>query len=162
MPFRESHGIVAGLVREPSRAAARSASFAPEELAAHSEHLDDEVHEVLAESLVARVEGQRGRDVAGPRARSSSAAPATLLGGRWPRAALPAGFYARPALDVARDLVGCVVLHGARAGVIVETEAYHESEPACHAYAGLTPRTACCSARRATPTSTARTACTRC
>ena len=31
--------------------------------------------------------------------------------------------------------------HGETAGVIVETEAYHESEPACHAYVGLTPRT---------------------
>jgi DNA-3-methyladenine glycosylase len=44
-------------------------------------------------------------------------------------------------LEVARDLVGCVVRHGETAGVIVETEAYHQSEPACHAYVGLTPRT---------------------
>jgi DNA-3-methyladenine glycosylase len=55
--------------------------------------------------------------------------------------ALDRAFYDRPVLDVARDLVGCVVRHGATAGVIVETEAYHHSEPACHAYVGLTPRT---------------------
>jgi DNA-3-methyladenine glycosylase len=51
-------------------------------------------------------------------------------------------FYDRPVLEVARDLIGCVVTHEDCAGVIVETEAYHDSEPACHAYAGLTPRTA--------------------
>jgi DNA-3-methyladenine glycosylase len=56
--------------------------------------------------------------------------------------ALDAAFYDRPVLEVARDLVGCVVRHGATAGVIVETEAYHHSEPACHAYVGLTRRTA--------------------
>ncbi|HEX4837385.1 MAG TPA: DNA-3-methyladenine glycosylase [Solirubrobacteraceae bacterium] len=50
-------------------------------------------------------------------------------------------FYARPVLEVARDLIGCVVEHEGLAGVIVETEAYHESEPACHAFAGVTPRT---------------------
>ncbi|HWF55093.1 MAG TPA: DNA-3-methyladenine glycosylase [Solirubrobacteraceae bacterium] len=51
-------------------------------------------------------------------------------------------FYARPVLEVARDLIGCVVEHHGVSGVIVETEAYHDSEPACHAFVGLTPRTA--------------------
>ena len=50
-------------------------------------------------------------------------------------------FYDRPVLEVAPDLVGCVVRHGDTAGVIVETEAYHRSEPASHAWAGLTART---------------------
>jgi DNA-3-methyladenine glycosylase len=52
-----------------------------------------------------------------------------------------AAFFARPVLDVARDLVGWTVRHGETAGVIVETEAYHESEPACHAFVGVTQRT---------------------
>jgi DNA-3-methyladenine glycosylase len=50
-------------------------------------------------------------------------------------------FYARGVVDVARDLIGCVLRFGPLAGVIVETEAYHDSEPACHAFVGLTPRT---------------------
>jgi DNA-3-methyladenine glycosylase len=50
-------------------------------------------------------------------------------------------FYARPVLEVARDLVGCVVRHAGTAGRIVETEAYHQLEPACHAFVGLTART---------------------
>jgi DNA-3-methyladenine glycosylase len=54
---------------------------------------------------------------------------------------LGTGFYARSVLEVAPDLIGCTVEHGGGAGVIVETEAYHESEPACHAFVGLTPRT---------------------
>lgn len=54
---------------------------------------------------------------------------------------LGADFYERPVVQVARELIGCTVVHDRAAGVIVETEAYHESEPACHAYVGLTPRT---------------------
>ena len=57
------------------------------------------------------------------------------------RTGLPASFYDRPVLDVALDLIGCVVSHAGCAGLIVETEAYHDSEPACHAFGGLTPRT---------------------
>ncbi|HET6506008.1 MAG TPA: DNA-3-methyladenine glycosylase [Baekduia sp.] len=55
--------------------------------------------------------------------------------------ALPPSFYDRPVVEVARDLVGCVVEHAGCAGVIVETEAYHHSEPAAHSYVGLTART---------------------
>jgi DNA-3-methyladenine glycosylase len=57
-------------------------------------------------------------------------------------APLPADFYARPVVEVARDLIGCVVSHAGASGAIVETEAYHHDEPACHAFVGLTPRTA--------------------
>ena len=50
-------------------------------------------------------------------------------------------FFDQPVLDVAEQLIGCMLSHEDCSGVIVETEAYHDSEPACHAYVGLTPRT---------------------
>ena len=56
-------------------------------------------------------------------------------------ASLSPAFYMRPVLEVAEAMLGCVVRHGATAGVIVETEAYHDSEAACHADVGVTPRT---------------------
>jgi DNA-3-methyladenine glycosylase len=63
------------------------------------------------------------------------------LGAPGAQPVLARDFYARAVQEVARDLIGCSVWHGATAGVIVETEAYHDSEPACHAFVGLTART---------------------
>lgn len=54
--------------------------------------------------------------------------------------ALEAGFFARSVHEVAPDLVGCTLRVGECAGVIVETEAYDESDPACHGYGGPTRR----------------------
>lgn len=51
-------------------------------------------------------------------------------------------FYERPVVEVARDLVGCSLRVDGVGGIITETEAYHVSEAACHAYVGLTERTA--------------------
>lgn len=60
---------------------------------------------------------------------------------------LPRSFFARPTLQVARDLLGARLVHlenGFRlAGTILETEAYvGETDLGCHAKAGRTPRTA--------------------
>src|SRR4051794_31807310 len=55
---------------------------------------------------------------------------------------LPQAFFARDAKTVARALVGCALVHGHRAGMIVETEAYvGPHDLACHARFGSTART---------------------
>lgn len=60
---------------------------------------------------------------------------------------LPREFYVRPTLEVARELIGKVLVHvspsGTTAGAIVEVEAYiGETDAACHAASGFTGRNA--------------------
>jgi DNA-3-methyladenine glycosylase len=49
-------------------------------------------------------------------------------------------FFERSVHQVARELVGCTLIHGDCGGVIVETESYERDDPACHAYVGRTAR----------------------
>lgn len=56
---------------------------------------------------------------------------------------LPRSFYARPTVEVARDLIGKLLVHGPTSGIIVETEAYlgGGDDLAAHTARGLTQRT---------------------
>jgi DNA-3-methyladenine glycosylase len=56
---------------------------------------------------------------------------------------LTRSFYDRPVLEVARELLGAVVMHGGVSVRLTEVEAYAGGhDPASHAFRGLTPRTA--------------------
>ena len=50
------------------------------------------------------------------------------------------GFFDRPVLKVAPDLIGATLMVGGTGGIIVEVEAYHHTDPAAHSYRGPTER----------------------
>jgi DNA-3-methyladenine glycosylase len=49
-------------------------------------------------------------------------------------------FFARSVHVVAPDLIGATLLFKGTGGVIVEVEAYHQTDPAAHSFSGRTPR----------------------
>jgi len=59
---------------------------------------------------------------------------------------LPQSFFNKKVELLARDLLGCKLIHnseeGCTSGIIVETEAYHQADEASHTYSGKTSRNA--------------------
>lgn len=58
------------------------------------------------------------------------------------RPALNRAFFDRDVVAVARALIGATLMVDGVGGIIVETEAYHQREPAAHSYGGRTERNA--------------------
>ena len=52
---------------------------------------------------------------------------------------LPLEIFNGSAVDAARDVIGAVLLFGEAGGIIVEAEAYEQTDPASHSFRGMRP-----------------------
>ena len=143
LPFRSSHHVVGGLVRL-AVGSGRTLSRADPRGARRPHRRCSTPTASTRCSRTAPGSSPR-RPAAAParrRCATSSRTPVRRSSAPAADVTVEAGpFYAGPCSRSPRHLIGCVVTHGECSGVIVETEAYHDSEPACHAFVGLTPRT---------------------
>ena len=138
MPFREAHGVVAGLVRAAVDAAGRCPAPTRSPIARSSARR----REVLAERSWLESKVREGGTALASACASSSRPRARAARGA--DAVLPLGdFYDRPVVDVARDLVGCTVPPRRRAAASSSRPrpTTGPSRPATPT-SGVTPRTA--------------------
>ena len=80
MPFREAHGVVGGLVREALERGVSLSELSREQLAAHSELLDEEFYEVLGSARLLESKRSEG-GTASERVREQLAAAREELAG---------------------------------------------------------------------------------
>ena len=104
VPFRQAHGVVAGLVRTAVESGRVLSQLTPEELREHSEVLDEDFYSVLSQgSWLESKESEGGTSLTRVReqlAHAKAALDSSVLG---------ADFYDRPVLEVAPALLGCIV-----------------------------------------------------
>ena len=143
VPFRQSHGIVAGLVRESRSSSGRA-------LGADARGARAPLRACSTTSTTRCSPRARGWSPRSPRAapRWTACASSSLTRARSSTFSLRDAAATAPSARLVRTRAGRsrsrATSSAARrptarpAAVIVETEAYHESEPACHAYVGLT------------------------
>ncbi len=144
VPFREAHGTVAGLVRTAVSSGRTLSELDDAEMEGVPGLRARAAPRGAAGERRARVQGLGRRHLVGAPGRAARAGPpqprrplgvsgtATAAAGP----ALGASFFDRSVHEVAPELIGCTLEVGECAGVIVETEAYDETDPACHAFGG--------------------------